>query len=174
MLVYSLPFTPKLSYDECIGSIAKVVVLYSIYKILLQDEVAGRLIEEFCGLRAKLYSIKVRDEDKDGSRKSIQKAATAGTKSHLAKKYLTHQKFLDVLNETKLTVQVKQRSIRSYNHRLFNIEQRRTALSSIDDKRHVLPDGTTRALGHFRNTELTSQEKLYKLFFDIEKQDEED
>lgn len=100
--------------------------------------------------------------------------ATAGTKGHLAKKYLSHQRFLDVLKETQNIIQINQKTIRSYQHKLYNIDQRRTALSSIDDKRYVLPDGSTRALGHHKNFNLSSEEELFKLFHEVDKLDEED
>ena len=71
-------------------------------------------------------------------------------------------------------MQMNQKTIRSYQHKLYNIDQRRTALSSIDDKRYVLLDGSTRALGHHKNFDLTSQEELFKLFHEVDKLDKED
>ena len=140
-----------------------------------QDETAGHPIQEFIGMRAKLYSIKVDMpvKTKDGSVQWIdQKAATAGNKFHLAKKYLQHQKFVDVYNEVQHTVKVNQRSIRSFDHKLYNIDQTRTSISAIDDKRYVLPDGSTRALGHYKNNELTTQEEILQLLHEMEKLDE--
>ena len=72
---------------------------------------------------AKLYSIKVEleEKDKDGNTRIIrQKPATAETMSHIAKKYLNRQAFLDVFNEVEDVIKVKQRSIRirSENHEL--------------------------------------------------------
>ena len=60
----------------------------------LKDETGVKPIEEFIGMRAKLYPIKIEleEKDKDGNTTIIrQKAATAGTMSHIAKKYLNHQ-----------------------------------------------------------------------------------
>ena len=120
----------------------------------MQDETAGAPIQEFCGLRAKLYSVKVDMEEKTRSgavRQIFQKTATAGTKAHVAKRHLQHEKFVAVFNGQLQEVTVAQNSIRAYGHDLFNITQNKVALSAIDDKRFVLPDGTTRAHGHFRN-----------------------
>jgi hypothetical protein len=139
--------------------------------------VAGHPIQEFCGMKAKLYSIKVSApvKNRDGTGSWInQKSATAGTKTHLARKYLHHQKFMEVFNQSQLTVQLNQKSIRSFNHKLYNVDQLRTSISAIDDKRYVLPDGSTRALGHYKNSELTTQEELLKLLDDMNRLDGEE
>ena len=73
-------------------------------------------MEELIGMRAKLYSIKVELEEKgkDANIRIIrQKAATAGSMSHIAKKHLNHH--LDVFNELE---DVKQHIIRSKNRKL--------------------------------------------------------
>lgn len=99
------------------------------------------------GLRAKLYSIKIK---KDGT--SQQKLASAGTKSRVAARELNHQRYLDVLNGAN-EFHIRQTTIQSREHRLYNIQQTRVALSAIDDKRYVLEDGrSTRAHGHYRNS----------------------
>ena len=51
-------------------------------------------MEELIGMRAKLYSINVEleEKDKDGNTTIIrQKAVTAGTMSHIAKKHFNYQ-----------------------------------------------------------------------------------
>lgn len=134
---------------------------------LFKDETAGKPIQEFCGLRAKLYSLKV--AGKEGSTSWIEKSATAGTKRHIAKKELTHDKFVQVLREEKDTVVIKQNSIRSYCHRLFNVRESKMALSGIDDKRYVLPDGETRAIGHHKNKKTTTLEEFAILLHEMDK-----
>ena len=70
-------------------------------------------------------------------------------------------------------MQINQKTIRFYQHKHYNIDQRRIVLSSIDDKRYVLPDGSTRALGHHKNFNLTSEEELFNLFHEVDKLDKE-
>ena len=43
-----------------------------------------------------------------------------------------------------------------------------------NDKRYVLPDGSTRALDHNRNFVLTVREELFELFHDVYELDKED
>ena len=61
-------------------------------------------------MRAKLFfkKVELEEKDMDGNTTFIrQKAATAGTMSHIAKKYLNHQAFLDVFNEVEDVIKVK-------------------------------------------------------------------
>lgn len=90
-------------------------------------------------------------KQKDGTTKMIdQKVASAGTKSRIAAKHLTHQRYLDILNGAP-DLEVQQTTIRAQDHRLYNLCQTRVALSAVDDKRFCLSDGTTRAHGHYKN-----------------------
>ena len=110
---------------------------------LFKDECKGKIIKEFIGLRIKMYSVDIHDDKR--------KMATAGVKTAIAKHELLHNKFKDVLlggNE----VSIEQKTIRSINHKLFTVNQRKNALSAIDDKRFILPDLVlTRAIGHHLN-----------------------
>ena len=110
---------------------------------LFKDECKGKIIKEFIGLRSKMYSVDIHDDKR--------KMATAGVKNAIAKHKLLHNKFKDVLlggNE----VSIEQKTIRSINHKLFTVNQRKNALSAIDDKRFILPDlVSTRAIGHHSN-----------------------
>ena len=114
------------------------------------------------GLRSKLYSLKVDGvgwdaESGEAVEKILQKSATAGTPKSIAKKKLTHSKFLEVLRLQLPGFEVEQRSIRSFNHQLFNVKQTKLALSAIDDKRFICSDGAhTRALGHVDNDPLNA------------------
>lgn len=119
---------------------------------LFKDETEGEPIREFVGLRSKLYSIAV-----GATGNEYQKQASAGVKTVLAKRHLQHRIYKNILLSHQQTgkfaeFSVDQRTIRSFNHRVFNVKQSRIALSNIDDKRFVLDDNiTTRAHGHFAN-----------------------
>jgi uncharacterized protein YeeX (DUF496 family) len=89
----------------------------------LKDEVGGRIITGFVGLRAKSYSIKFLDEKQKVIGKGIPKENTQ----------------LDVSSQ----------HLRSFKHQMFTIEQTKIALSPYDNKRFILPDGiTTLPFGH--------------------------
>ena len=103
-----------------------------------------------------LYSIEVSlpVKRKDGTTGwTHQKSAAAGVKTNVAAKKLSHQRFLDVLEDRILTESVEQTTIRSDKHKLYTVKQRKVGLFAADDKRWVVGDHSTRALGHYRNTE---------------------
>ena len=106
-----------------------------------KDETKSIPIREFCGLRAKCYSILV-DNDK-------QKLARAGIKESIHKK-LTHNRFLEVLKNNN-SFDITQATINSKKHTLYTLRKTRTGLSAFDVKRYILNDGiSTIPYGHFR------------------------
>ena len=106
-----------------------------------KDETKSIPICQFCGLRAKCYSI-ITDNDK-------QKLATAGIKACIHKK-LTHDKFLEVIHKNN-SFNITQTTINSSKHTLYTIKKTRTGLSAFDVKRYILDDGiSTLPFGHFR------------------------
>ena len=106
-----------------------------------KDETKSIPIREFCGLRAKCYSILV-DNDK-------QKLATAGIKESVHKK-LTHNRFVEVLKNNN-SFDITQATINSKKHTLYTLRKTRTGLSAFDVKRYILNDGiSTIPYGHFR------------------------
>ena len=109
-----------------------------------KDETAGVPIEEIIGLRSKCYSIKV----KDGS-----KATDAGVKKAVAK-HITHERYRQTLINQE-DYFITQKTIRSENHDIFTIAQRKVGLTSYDDKRYLLEDETL-AHGHYK----TSSDRL--------------
>lgn len=80
-----------------------------------------------------------------------QKSASAGVKSSVAGRELTHKRYLDVLQGDIDMLCVNQTTIQSRKHQLYTEEQRRVGLFAGDDKRWVCRDHTTRALGHYKN-----------------------
>ena len=101
-----------------------------------------------------LYSIEVTMpvKRKDGSTKWIhQKSASAGVKSAVAGRELTHIRYLQVLKGDIDMLRVNQTTIQSRKHQLYTENQTRVGLFAADDKRWVCSDHTTRALGHYRN-----------------------
>ena len=113
---------------------------------MFKDEAAGKVIKEFVGLRAKLYSYKM-DEGKENKRcKGIKKA--------VVKKSISHEDYKTCLTTGKEQLR-RQNIIRSYEHVLYTEEVNKIALSAADDKRYLLKDSfDTLAWGHRRIKEL--------------------
>ena len=98
---------------------------------MFKDEVAGKQITHFVGLRPKLYSYKVEDE------KELKKCK--GIKKNVIKKKLDFDDYIKCL----FTGEKEMRSmkiIRSENHDIYSKEVNKVALSNQDDKRQVLDD----------------------------------
>ena len=96
-----------------------------------KDEVAGKQITHFVGLRPKLYSFKV--EESSTTRKC------KGIKKNVVKKGIDFQDYVECL----FSGEKKMRSmniIRSENHEIYSKEINKVALGSEDDKRKVLED----------------------------------
>lgn len=98
---------------------------------LMKDENAGRIMTELVGLRAKMYSVRVENED------SVKKAK--GVKGYAVRHTLTFDDYVQCLRENCEIVR-EQNSIRSIKHTVHTTRQTKVALSPHDDKRVLLPD----------------------------------
>ena len=109
---------------------------------MFKDEAAGKIIKEFVGLRAKLYSF-IMEDGKENKR-------CKGVKTQVVKNSITHEDYKTCLKTGKEQLR-KQNIIRSYGHEVFTEEVNKIALSAADDKRYILDDGIhTLAWGHYR------------------------
>ncbi|XP_066581769.1 uncharacterized protein [Prorops nasuta] len=110
---------------------------------LMKDENNGKIMTEFVGLRAKMYTFKVQDCTK------ITKKAK-GVKGYVIDRNITFDDYKDCLDN--FTVQSRnQNLIRSKLHKVFSTTQRKIALSPYDDKRHITPGSVaTLPWGHYR------------------------
>ena len=107
-----------------------------------KDETAGVPIVEFVGLRSKMYSILLAD----GSSKHTAK----GIQHHFAKQNLKHELYKKCL-EDQIKTFAEYKSIRSFSHELYTIQEKKIALCSFDDKRYLLKDShNTLAYGHYK------------------------
>ena len=105
---------------------------------MFKDEAGGEIIDEFIGLRAKLYSYKMFEGKENKRCKGIKK------------KVITHEDYKNCLFTRKDQLR-KVNVIRSYNHEIYPEEVNKIALSYNDDKRHILEDGMhTLELYHYR------------------------
>ena len=109
---------------------------------MFKDEAAGKQIEEFVGLRAKLYSYKMWEGKENKKCKGIKKNVVENT--------ITHEDYKNTLfsgEHLYRTMNV----IRSYQHEMFTEQVNKIALSGDDDKRVVQNDCIhTLAYGHYK------------------------
>ena len=109
---------------------------------VFKDEVAGRYIEEFVGLRAKLYSYKM-FEGKESKK-------CKGVKKSVLNKSITHEDYKNCSFTGKEQLR-KMNVIRNCKHEVYTEVVNKIALCSDDDKRYTLKDGIdTLALWHYR------------------------
>ena len=109
---------------------------------MFKDEVAGKIIEEFVGLRAKLYSFKMFEGKESKKCKGIKKS--------VVKKSISHEDYKNCLLKGKEQYQTMN-VIRSHNHEVYTEEVNKIALCPDDDKRHIIEGQTdTLALWHYR------------------------
>ena len=109
----------------------------------MKDEAAGKIIKEFVGLRAKLYSYKMYEGVEE-----IKKCK--GIKKQVVESSISHEDYKTCLLTGKEQLR-KQNILRSYNHEVYTEEVNKVALSALDDKRYILKDGIhTLAWGHYK------------------------
>ena len=134
---------------------------------MFKDEAKGKIIDEFVGLRAKLYSFKMFEDEKETEKceevkkceedkkcKAIKKCK--GIKKSVVKSSITREDYKECLFKKKEQLQ-KMNVIRSHKHEIYTEEVNKIALSPNDDKRHILGDKMhTLALGHHKIFSLQS------------------
>ena len=92
----------------------------------MKDEFGGVIVDEFVGLKSKMYSMK----KIDGKDYNTAKGVSIATE---------FDKFKDVLFNEKI-IRYKMKRIESKKHKLGIYEIDKVSLSCFDDKRHVLDD----------------------------------
>ena len=109
---------------------------------MCKDEVGGKVIDEFVGLRAKLYLYKMFEGEESKKCKGVKKS--------VVKKSIAHEDYKKRLFTGKEQLR-KMNVIRSHIHEVYTEEVNKIALCPSGDKRHILEDGVhTLALGHYR------------------------
>ena len=108
---------------------------------MFKDEAGGKVIDEFVGLRAKLYSYKMLEGEESKKCKGVKKS--------VVKKSIAHEDYKKCLFTGKEQLR-KMNVIRSHMYEVHTEEVNKIALCPSDDKRHILEDGGhTLALGHY-------------------------
>ena len=109
---------------------------------MMKDEAGGRIIEEFVGLRAKLYSYKMFEGKEEKKCKGIKKS--------VIKKNISHEDYKECLFSGASQMR-KMNVIRSRRHEIFSETVNKIALSANDDKRIILEDKiSTLSYGHYK------------------------
>ena len=93
---------------------------------LFKDELDGKILTEFCALRAKAYAYLMED--------SSEYKKAKGTKKCIIKRELMFENYKDSLFNDKIILKSQQR-FRSDHHRVYTEEVNKIAVSSNDDKR---------------------------------------
>lgn len=108
-----------------------------------KDETNGVPLKEIVALMSKVYALKLQTQE------SCEIKKAKGLKTLYVKKNLTFEDYKQCLFEGK-TYRATFNSIRSFNHQIYSITETKKALSSHDDKRHILRDGVnTLPHGHY-------------------------
>ena len=109
---------------------------------MMKDEAGGEVIDEFVGLRAKLYSYKILEGKESKKCKGIKK--------YVVKKSIAQEDYKKCLFTSTEQLQ-KMYEIRSRKHEVYTEEINKIALSADNDKSHILEDGAhTLALRHYK------------------------
>ena len=98
---------------------------------MFKDEVAGKQITDFVGLRPKLYSFKIENC------KGVKKCK--GIKKDVVEKEINFEDYVQCLFSGEKQMK-SMKIIRSENHDIYSKEINKVALSCDDDKRKVFED----------------------------------
>lgn len=107
----------------------------------MKDELNGQIINEFIGLRSKMYTMRIFNHDK------VVKRAK-GVKKCVLNNKITFADYKNCI-ENLCQMTEKQSCMRSDKHTVFNITNDKKVLDPFDDKRYLIPDShSTWAWGH--------------------------
>ena len=117
-----------------------------------KDEVTGKCIEEFVGLKAKSYAFKMFEGEE------IRKCK--GIKKQVVQKSIKFEDYKNCLINGKELLR-KMNTIRSINHDVYTEEVNKIALSADDDKSYIMEDNEhTLAWGHPKIPEYINQHNI--------------
>ena len=103
-----------------------------------KDELGGKVLTEFIGLRPKMYSYAGEDSGKRAK----------GVKKSVLRKSITHDDYRSCLFE-KEVFHRDMPGLRSHAHTIYGATVHKVALAPLDTKRYILDDGiSTLAFGH--------------------------
>ena len=119
---------------------------------MMKDECGGKQIEEFVGLRSKLYCYRKKEEEEKRCK---------GIKKNVIEKDITFQNYKECLFNDKEETR-KMNLIRHRGHDIFSETIEKIALSSKDDKRIIFGNKIdTMAYGHYTEDMIPIYEKIF-------------
>ena len=107
----------------------------------LKDELGGKIMKEFIGLRLKMYSYKIGEKDEPKKCKGIKKC--------VVKKTISFEDYKRCLFEGRV-IHRSQLHFRSSKHKIKTFELNKLALSREDDKRISINGIDSLAMGHYK------------------------
>ena len=120
---------------------------------MFKDELGGKVMTEFCALRAKAYAYKL-----DGDTEKIK---VKGTKKCIVKREITFNNYADALFNDEVIIKSQQR-FRTDHHKVYTEEVNKIAVSSNDDKRIQTFDKVTTFLYGTNVFQVCENEMLLK------------
>ena len=97
-----------------------------------KDETHGIPIEEFVGLRPKMYSLLYCENNK-----TVEKKVAKGIAKHVTKQKIRHEHYKQCLfHQEQQMASMKQ--LRSFQHNIFSVKLNKIGLSPIKNKRYIL------------------------------------
>lgn len=118
----------------------------------LKDEMNGGNIQEFIGLKPKLYMI-VKERIKGCENEEVREDCTKrakGVKKCVVQNELCYRHYCEAIFNNKFFTHSMKR-LQSKNHEIFALEQKKLTVNPLDDKRYILGDHVrTLAYGHHK------------------------
>ena len=106
-----------------------------------KDEMAGVPIQEFIGLRAKMYSIQLNND--------VELKRAKGITHNVVNKNIKHADFPRVLKDS-TQMRHEMNLLLNRKHTIYGVTMNKISLSAYDDKRYLLDDGiTSLSYGHY-------------------------
>lgn len=112
-----------------------------------KDEVGGKIIKSFVGLKSKMYAFKLDDTGKEFK-------SAKGVKKSVIEKDLNFVHFKECLLKSKI-MEHDFKAINSKRHIVSTVHQKKISLNSFDDKRYLLDHKFTLPYGHKMALDLT-------------------
>ena len=109
-----------------------------------KDEVHGTPVQEFVGLRPKMYSLLYNENGK-----TVEKKVAKGIAKNVTKREIRHEHYKECLFNRKQQTASMQK-MRSFKHNLYTINLNKIGSSPFDDNRYISGNGCdTLAHGHY-------------------------
>ena len=107
-----------------------------------KDEMNGKIITHFIGLKPKAYCYKVYGDEKERKK-------SKGVVKHKVSNQLSYKTYEETLNRNCKEQVISFNTIRSKNHQIYSINQTKYALSNYDNKRYWFSDFESLPFGHY-------------------------